>query len=81
MKGPLRPGVDLPEEELSDKALDAISEFAEKATSDEDDLGDAVKDLIYGAEKRNGFREEYVVDAEDLRTLARLVDLDNYLEH
>lgn len=64
------------EEELGD----AIDAFLDEPPS-EDGLEQAARDLVYGAERRNGFREQYVVDAEDLRRLARLVDLDSYLEH
>jgi len=65
------------EEELDDAFKDI---FDEMKPAEEDDLEQAVRDMIFDAEFKDGFRH-YAVQLDDMRKIAQLVDLDHYLDH
>jgi len=65
------------EEELDDAFEDLLDEMK---PAGEDDLEQAVRDVVFESEYRNGFRF-YAVSPKDMRRLAALVDLDHLLDH
>lgn len=67
-----------PEEEELDGDFEDF--FDEMKPVEEDDLEQAVRDVIFESEYRDGFRH-YSVSPENMRRLASLVDLDHILDH
>ena len=65
------------EEELDDPFEDLLDEMK---PAGEDDLEQAVRDVIFESEYRDGFRF-YSVSPDNMRRLAKLVDLDHLLDH
>ena len=74
-------GAPLPQPERDDELDDMLGDFTDEMAPDSgEDLEQAVRDVVFDAEYRDGFRL-YSVSPENMRRLASLVDLDHVLEH
>ena len=74
-------GAPLPRPEDEGELDDAFEDLLdEMKPAGEDDLEQAVRDVIFDSDYREGFRF-YSVSPENMRRLASLVDLDHLLGH
>ena len=74
-------GAPLPRPEDEEELDDAFEDiFDEMQPPQEDDLEQAVRNVIFDTEYQDGFRF-YSVSPDNMRRLAALVDLDHLLNH